>query len=159
MSQRHLAALTAAAMVATLGLAGCGKTSVTGAVRPTSVVNAQATQTLKDGFKHVHLAAFSKLDANADGTIDEYEAGPYIDLRDMTKADTNQNGKLSHEEFMAYATRTGLFGWFHTDQASFLSGQRNAMLKAFSRLDANKDMLLVPAEMTDGALAANNLTL
>lgn len=153
----RLACLALAAALMT----GCGAQAVPGAAdaRVAAAAEAQATKTLKDGFKHVYGAAFQKLDANADHAIDEYEAGPFIDLRDMVKADSNKNGKLTEKEFTEFATRGGLFGLFHQNPDSFFKSHRRSMLKAFDKLDANKNHLLSPAELGDAAVTATKLSL
>ena len=158
MATRFTTLLAASAAVAML--AGCGQTAVNGAqVRAAAAAEAQATKTLKDGFKHVYGAAFSKCDANGDGNIDEYEAGPFIDLRDFARADENKNGKLTNKEFMGWANRGWIFGLFAQDAQGFFTSTRRSLLKSFSRLDADKNMMLSPAELNDGALSGANLSL
>ncbi|MDB5098057.1 MAG: hypothetical protein JWM80_2478 [Cyanobacteria bacterium RYN_339] len=152
--------LALAAGVAAVMMTGCGThANPAAAVRGAAVTEAQATKTLLDGFGNVYEAAFQKLDANADGAVDEYEAAPFIDLRDMVKADENKDGKLSNKEFTTYGTREGLFGWCHQTKTQFLNQQRSSLLKAFDKLDGNKDRLLTPAEVGAAAIAAQKLTL
>ena len=149
------AAATAVAM-----LAGCGATAMPNAnVRAQMAAEAQATKTLKDGFKHVYAAAFAKCDANADNAIDEYEAGPFIDLRDFARADENKNGKLTNKEFLGWANRGWIFGLFAQNADGFFKSQRRSMLKSFDKLDADKNKLLSENELNDGALTGANLSL
>lgn len=158
MATRLTTTITAVAAVAML--AGCGANALPNAqVRAQMAAEAQATQTLKDGFKHVYAAAFSKCDANADGAIDEYEAGPFLDLRDFGRADENKNGKLTNKEFLDWANRGWIFGLFAQDADGFFKSQRRSMLKAFDRLDADKNHLLSETELNDGALANAKLSL
>jgi Ca2+-binding EF-hand superfamily protein len=152
--------LALAAGVAAAFMTGCGThANPTAAVRGAAITEAQATKTLLDGFGNVYEAAFQKLDANADGNIDEYEAGPFIDLRDYQKADENKDHSLTKKEFTTYGTREGLFGWCHQTKDQFLKQQRNQLLKAFDKLDANKDHLLSPEELGAAAVTAQKLTL
>jgi Ca2+-binding EF-hand superfamily protein len=159
MATRLTTALTAAAAVAML--AGCGANPAlpSAQARAAAAAEAQATKTLKDGFKHVYGAAFAKCDANADGNIDEYEAGPFIDLRDFARADENKNGKLTNKEFLAWANRGWIFGLFAQDADGFFKSQRKSLLKAFDRLDADKNRVLSQQELNDGALTGAKLTL
>lgn len=151
---------TVAAAAAVAMLAGCGATALPGTqVRAQMAAEAQATKTLKDGFKHVYAAAFAKCDANADGAIDEYEAGPFLDLRDFARADENKNGKLTNKEFLGWANRGWIFGLFAQDADGFFKSQRRSMLKAFGKLDADKNRLLSATELNDGALTSAKLTL
>jgi Ca2+-binding EF-hand superfamily protein len=152
-----LALITAAAAT----LTGCGTTAGPNAaqLRAQQAAEAQAAKTLKEGFKHVYAAAFAKCDANTDGAIDEYEAGPFIDLRDFVRADENKNGKLTNKEFMAWANRGWIFGLFAQDADGFFKSQRRSMLKAFGKIDADKNMLLSPQELNDGALSGAKLSL
>lgn len=152
---------TLAAIAAATVLAGCGANSAmpNAQVRAQLAAEAQATKTLKDGFKHVYAAAFGKCDANADGAIDEYEAGPFIDLRDFARADENKNGKLTNKEFMGWANRGWIFGLFAQNADGFFKSQRRSLLKSFGRLDADKNMLLSANELNDGALTGANLSL
>jgi Ca2+-binding EF-hand superfamily protein len=114
--------------------------------------DASATKTLVAAFKHIHNAAFTKFDANGDKAIDEYEAGPGIDLKDFQKADKNRNGKLTKTEFLAYADGDSFFGFFHQDKNKFMSATRDALYKAFQKLDSNRDRLLSTEEMNNKAL-------
>ncbi len=158
MATRLTYTITAAAAVALL--AGCGANPLpNGQVRAQLAAEAQATKTLKDGFKHVYAAAFGKCDANADAAIDEYEAGPFIDLRDFARADENKNGKLTNKEFMSWANRGWIFGLFAQDADGFFKSQRRSLLKSFDRLDADRNRLLSQTELNDGALTGANLSL
>lgn len=159
MATRLTLALTAAVSAAILAGCGAAPTTSTAQLRAAAAAEAQAAKTLKDGFKHVYGAAFSKLDANSDNAIDEYEAGPFIDLRDFVRADENKNGKLTSKEFLGWANRGWIFGLFAQDADGFFKSQRRSMLKSFAKLDADKNMLLSPAELNDGALSGAKLTL
>jgi hypothetical protein len=66
---------------------------------------------------------------------------------------------LSEKEFLSWATRGGLFGLFREDAKSFARTYRSFLLKAFARLDVDRNKLLSPAEMNDGALHGANITL
>ena len=159
MATRLTYALTAVAVAAVLAGCGAAPNLASAQARAAAQAEAQATKTLKDGFKHVYAAAFTKLDANTDSAIDEYEAGPFIDLRDFARADDNKNGKLTNKEFQAWANRGWIFGLFAQDADGFFKSQRRSMLKSFAKLDADKNMLLSPAELNDGALSGAKLTL
>lgn len=149
MKMRALVVTAAVAML----LAGCGKgysPALPASAQPG--INASATRTLLDGYRHIHLAVFSKMDSNADQHIDEYEAGPDLDLKDFAKADTSKNGKISKREFMAYATEGKFFGFMRQDKNDFMKQARSALLKAFAKLDKNKNLLVEKDEMTTEAL-------
>ena len=145
MTQSMIATVAAAVL-----LAGCGQgANVAGLANASSAgVNASATKTLLASFKHIYNAAFAKFDANGDKAIDEYEWGP-IDLRDFTRADKNRNGKLTRAEFMAYADGGG---FFRQDKNKFMKDTRDALNKAFNKLDANRDRMLSKEEMNNKAL-------
>lgn len=117
-----------------------------------SGAQAAATKTLKNGFKHLHLAAFSRLDANADNQVDEYEAGSAMDLKDFTRADKNRNGKLTKTEFMNFATSGSVFGFIRQDKNAFMRQTRDVLWRAFQRLDSDRDRHLKPLELSDKAL-------
>jgi hypothetical protein len=144
-----LAALSAAVL-----LSGCGQTPMSTALPAANSagIEAEATKTLLKSFYHIHMAAYTKFDANGDKTIDEYEAGPGIDLKDFARADKNHNGKLTKSEFMAYADGDGLFGFFHQDKNKFMNQTRDALYKAFGKLDSNRDRLLQTDEMNAKAM-------
>lgn len=150
------ALLTALAGALALGLTGCGRGATTMApamVKTNAASEALATATLKDGFKRVYAAAFSRHDANQDGVIDEYEAGPFFQLNVFAKADQNKDGKLGPAEFLDHASRSGLFGLFHQDADDFFKSTRRSLGKAFKALDTNKDNLLEAKELSDAAIA------
>lgn len=146
--------MTAAAMMTAL-LAGCGTSGMMVPYQSGMVaapMQAEATTTLEQGFVDVYLAAFAKLDANNDGRIDEYEAGPAINLNDFQKADTNHDHKLTRTEFMRYADQSGLFGFMHQNKYQFMEATRNALWGAFQKLDRNHDRLIEESEMSDAAM-------
>ncbi|MEB3188365.1 MAG: EF-hand domain-containing protein [bacterium] len=101
---------------------------------------AAATRTLRDGFRNIHMAIFTKIDGNGDGYIDEYEAGPFFSLTrefpnaDKTKSGKRGNGKISKAEFMRYATAGGLLSGKDTPSA-FTDRMRAFIAQAFTRLD------------------------
>ena len=102
--------------------------------------DAAATRTLRDGFRNVHMAIFTKIDGNGDGYIDEYEAGPFFSLtREFPNADKSKtgkrgNGKISKAEFIRYATVGGLLSGKDTPTA-FADRMRAFLAQAFTRLD------------------------
>ncbi|MFN3429813.1 MAG: hypothetical protein ACK46X_07655 [Candidatus Sericytochromatia bacterium] len=151
---KRLTQTTMATLAAAVLLAGCGQGAISPAIptAQTGAMQAEATKTLTKAFAHIHLAAFTKLDANSDKSIDEYEAGPSIDLKDFQKADKNRNGKLTKTEFMNYATGGSLFGFVRQDKNDFMKDTRDALAKAFGKLDSNRDRLLTKEEMTSKAL-------
>ncbi|MEB3283892.1 MAG: hypothetical protein VKN33_01215 [Candidatus Sericytochromatia bacterium] len=143
-----------------VSVAGCGTAGMpTTQVRPTEVGRAQSLTGLLEGFNQVHHAAFTKADANRDQQVDEFEAGPFIDVRDFRRADADRNGRLSEKEFMGWATRGGVLGLFNQDAKSFARAYRTSLLRAFKRLDTDRNQLLTPAEMNDGALDSANVAL
>src|ERR1035437_6721243 len=93
---------------------------VTAPTLVTSQLDAQSTSTLTRGFRDIYMALFTKLDANEDAYLDEYEASTAIDIKDFAKADKDGDGKLSKNEFMAYADGGGLFGFLHQNANSFM---------------------------------------
>jgi hypothetical protein len=143
-----------ATAVATLMLAGCGKTgpATMATVAPQAVTEAQATATLLKGFRDIHYAVFTKLDANTDGRLDEYEASAAISLADFQKADKSRDHKISKTEFMNFATDGGLFGFLHQSRTDFLNQARKALLNAFNKLDKNRDRMLQQSELSEAAL-------
>lgn len=147
--------LIATAAIAVL-LAGCGKSATAPALPGIPAlppaVEAQATRTLLTSFKHIHLALFTKLDANTDNQIDEYEAGASMDLKDFGRADKNGNGKLTKTEFMNFATGGALFGFMRQDKAGFMKQTRDVLWRAFQRLDGDKNRMLKPQELGEKAL-------
>lgn len=147
---KHLTQTLMASLTAAVLLSGCGQSANVAGLASTNAAgfNAEATKTLKKAFNHIHQAAFSKFDSNADKSIDEYEWGP-IDLKDFSKADKNRNGKLTKTEFMNYADGTG---FFRQDKDDFMKATRTALGKAFSKLDANRDRMLQKEEMNSKAL-------
>jgi predicted small lipoprotein YifL len=144
----------AAALAASLS--ACGQQHATMVAAPLAAnapITAKATQTLLNGHRQIYMALFQKLDANEDGFLDEYEASAAIDVKDFAKADNAKTGKLSKRQFMAYADGSnGVLGFLHQSRTSFASQARDAMLKAFARLDKNKDRYLQPSELTEDAL-------
>ncbi|MEB3197184.1 MAG: hypothetical protein VKP62_08270 [Candidatus Sericytochromatia bacterium] len=149
----HVRLFALAALVLTL--AACGATPLKAPLSPQSLAGtfeAEATKTLLAGFKHIHMAAYARIDANANGEIDEYEAGSSIDLKDFTRADRNRNGRLSKREFMDYATGGSVFGFLRQDRVAFMKQTRDVLWRAFQRLDGDRDRQLKPAELNEKAL-------
>jgi Ca2+-binding EF-hand superfamily protein len=143
-------------------LSGCGTNaapSLPVAPQAAAGMDAQATKTLLTSFKNIFLASFTKIDANSDGAIDEYEAGPNINLRDFSAADKNHNGKLTKNEFMNYATGGSVFGFLKQDKNAFMRATRNALASSFNHLDKNRDRLLSSSEMSDKSLAKERIYL
>lgn len=134
-------------------LAGCGVGPSTGlAPATTGHVAAASTQGLKEGFDRINQAVFNKLDANHDGYIDEYEAGPTIPLNSFTQIDRNGDGKIPQQQFLAYATAGGFFSG-PDNEDKFLGRMRDFLGDVFNRLDANHDGYLSRDEVSDVALA------
>ncbi len=128
---RFLAASSALLMV------GCGAVPATG-LKATAEgqVNAQASQTLRQGFEDVHKAIFDALDRNKDGSVDEYEAGPYFNLRtEFPKADRGKAGMINYNEFMHYATKGGFLA-SNDSPEKFLERMRGFLDGAFKSFDA-----------------------
>lgn len=148
--KKHLTQSLMATVAAAVLLSGCGQSAnMAGLASPTAAgFDASATKTLVAAFKHIHNAAFTKFDANGDKAIDEYEWGP-IDLRDFTRADKNRNGKLTKTEFMNYADGGG---FFRQDKNRFMKDTRDALNKAFNKLDSNRDRMLEKEELNNKAL-------
>jgi hypothetical protein len=140
-------------------LAGCGAAAPGARVRSANTVAARTVAGLEEGFNVIYGAAFSRADANGDLAVDEFEAGPFIDVRDFRQADDDGNGKLTDKEFRGWATRGWLFGFFGQDQKAFVRQQRRALLAAFAQLDADRNGLLAPSELTDSAVQAAKIRL
>lgn len=143
----------AAAAALLVALAGCG-TSQTLSAAPGAGFAANSTAGLKAGFKRIYGGIFAKMDGDANGWVDEAEAGQYMSMRDFEAADTASGwgsaNRLSKTEFMAWATRTVL--WFHDTPDSFANRLRLDLGRAFNRLDANRDGLLVKNEISQADL-------
>ncbi|MEB3198870.1 MAG: hypothetical protein VKP62_16890 [Candidatus Sericytochromatia bacterium] len=146
--------------VALLVASGCARAGNPGpVVSVPGSLGVRSEAGLAEGFNKVYAAAFAKADANADLMIDEFEAGPFIDVRDYQRADDDRNGKLSEREFRTWASRGGVFGLFHQNVGDFVRIYRRSLLKAFEHLDTDKNALLSPSESNDAALQRANLTL
>jgi hypothetical protein len=157
-NQRSASALIAAAVIAS-ALTGCG---ANGAM-PTAAnnlaagnVEAKEATVLKKAFDRIHRAVFTKLDADSNKKIDEYEAGPQLSLKDFGKADKNKNHNLTYSEFKGYAV-TNLF-LFKDTPNSFLTRFRGDLGKVFSRLDSNRNGLLEKSEVSNADLKKLRLT-
>jgi hypothetical protein len=140
-------------------LAGCGTTGtmVPGMAAATAGdVEAMQSTVLKKAFERIHQAVFHKLDVDQNKAIDEYEAGPQLSLKDFDRADKSHNHKLTYSEFKSYAV-TNLFLFKDTPQ-SFLNRFRSDLAKVFSRLDSNRDGLLVKSEVSNRDLQKLRLT-
>ncbi|MEB3299680.1 MAG: hypothetical protein VKO21_09370 [Candidatus Sericytochromatia bacterium] len=129
------AALTGA-LVATTGLLGCGTTpNAAVSANAGGTVSAQSSAVLRQGFEDVHKAIFGVMDSNADGNIDEYEAGPFFNLRtEFPRADKSKAGIINYNEFMTYATKGGFLGINDTPER-FLERERRNLDRAFRVLD------------------------
>lgn len=150
LSQALMATLTTAVL-----LTGCGTVGApTLPMAPQAgSVDALATTTLLNSFKHIHMAAFTKMDVNKDNQIDEYEAGGGMDLKAFTAADKSKNHKLSKKEFMDFAMGGALFGFMKQDKNAYMKQARAALADAFTKLDRDKDRLLEKSEMSNKTLA------
>lgn len=146
--------------LAIAGLTGCGQlpgTSVRSA--GSTQVAASSTQALKAGFTRVHQAIFAKLDANHDGSIDEYEAGPTIPLNIFTKLDRNNDGMITQAQFIQFATAGGFFTGSDTEDRFFVR-MRDYLGTAFTKFDqpasgmfSRGDGFLTREELSDKAVA------
>ena len=157
-TNRTASALIAGAVIAS-ALTGCGAagTMPTAASQVTGGnVEAMEATVLKKAFDRIHRAVFTKLDVDGNKKIDEYEAGPQLSLKDFGKADKNRNHNLTYSEFKNYAV-TNLFLYRDTPQ-SFLTRFRGDLAKVFSRLDSNRDGLLVKSEVSNADLKKLRLT-
>ena len=148
--------LAAVAIAALLG--GCG---TPGGLMPAmrtapGQMQAESTAGLEAGFTRIHQAIFNKLDANHDGFIDEYEAGPTLNMDDFQRADVNHDGKLSYQEFLNYSVKYLFF--FHTTAQQFEANFRKELYDAFQRLDVDHDGLLSQDELTTPALVRLHLS-
>lgn len=165
MSQSRTRSLLLATTLAATMLAGCGVGGTTVGLQANQAVgfDAAASATLRKGFKDIHNAIFTMIDANGDNFIDEYEAGPYFNLtREFPKADKGKNGKgngkISRTEFMRYATAGGFLTGKDTPE-KFLNRMRSFLATAFNRLDKKEggifgtgDKYLTPEELSSTAL-------
>jgi Ca2+-binding EF-hand superfamily protein len=136
-------------------LAGCG-------VQPTvpttvaATMSAKSTAGLTAGFEAIHKAVFGRLDANHDSTIDEFEAGATISLKDYQKVDLNHDGVLQYSEFMSYATKGG-FLQKNDNPSRWVARFRDSLGNTFKQLDKSRDGLLEAAELSDAALTKSGL--
>ena len=134
----------AALIVATM--AGCGTQGLAGSTAkvPDATFEALSASGLKKAFTRVHKAIFNAMDADKNKWLDEYEVGKHMTMSEFRKADRADGwgsaGRLSQTEFVDYATST--FLWFNQDKDSFANSFRQALAKAFNRLDSNDDGLL-----------------
>ena len=161
--------LIAATLAATM-LAGCGVGGTTIGLQGTQAAgfDAAASKTLRQGFKDLHTAIFTRIDTNGDNFIDEYEAGPFFSLtREFPKADKGKNGKgngkISRTEFMKYATAGG-FLTSSDNPDRFLARMRTFLATAFNRLDQKEggffgkgDGYLTSQELSSKALRSLGL--
>ncbi|HBN08296.1 MAG TPA: hypothetical protein DD435_06525 [Cyanobacteria bacterium UBA8530] len=141
-----------------LAIVGCGTAanspSLKTGLNGTTTLEADATNTLKKGFKALHKAIFAKIDANHDRFIDEYEAGANISLKDMANMDKNHDGKISYTTFIEYATKTTFLGyipWFPDTDLKFMKRIREDLQWVFRKMDTNGSWLLEPAELSTAA--------
>ncbi|HEY9721508.1 MAG TPA: EF-hand domain-containing protein [Oscillatoriaceae cyanobacterium] len=152
---KKLTLTMAAAAMMTAMLAGCGTSGMMVPYQSglmAAPLQAESTTALEQGFLDIYMAEFNKLDANSDNYVDEYEAGPAVDLNDFQKADANRDHRLSRTEFMRYADQSGLFGFLHQNKNQFMQATRNALYGAFQKLDKNHDRLIEENEMSDSAM-------
>lgn len=159
--KKHLTHSLAATAVAAMLLSGCGTSGFSPAMPAAQQgsLAARSTQGLEDGYKHIHMAIFSKLDMNKDLRIDEYEAAPDLALKDFQRADNNRDGKLTRKEFMDYAAGDSFFGFMRQDKKKFMRQAREALIRAFRKLDEDKDFLLDSDDLTNEALKKVGLNL
>ena len=148
---------SAAAALTIAMLAGCGTQGVANLAGTRAEVDTFGTMSasgLKKAFTRVHKAIFTNMDADKNGWLDEYEVGKHMSMSEFRKADKKQGwgsaGKLSRTEFVDYATTT--FLWFNQDKDSFANSFRQALTKAFNRLDENDDGLLKKTELSQNDL-------
>lgn len=151
--------VSAALGLALLGLAGCGVPTAGTTSASSTKVSASATAALKAGFGRIHKAIFGNLDANHDGHIDEYEAGPTIPLNLFTKLDRNADGKISEAQFVQFATAGGFFTGADTEDKFFVR-MRDYLGTAFTKLDlptggmfSRGDGFLTREELADARVA------
>lgn len=144
-------------------LTACGTTGTASSPTTPTVaggLTASSTAGLQKAFTRVHRAIFDKLDGNKDGWLDEYEVGKHMTMAEFQKADKKDGwgsaGRLSRTEFTEWATRT--FLWFNQDKEGFANSFRGALAKAFNRLDANRDGLLVRTEVSMADLSRLRLS-
>jgi hypothetical protein len=150
------AALVAGTMMVAI-LAGCGTSLNTpAAVRSNADAQAMEATVLKKALERIHQAVYTRLDVDANKSIDEYEAGPNLTLKDFKNADKNNNHKLTYAEFKKYAV-TELF-FFKDTPDSFLKRFRQDLGSVFRRLDSNKDGMLVKNEVSNADLTKLRLT-
>lgn len=155
-NSRTSAALVAGTMMVAI-LAGCGTSINTPAtVRTAADAQAMEATVLKKALERIHQAVYTRLDVDGNKSIDEYEAGPNLTLKDFKNADKNGNHKLTYAEFKKYAV-TELF-FFKDTPDSFLKRFRQDLGSVFRRLDSNKDGMLVKNEVSNADLAKLRLT-
>ncbi|MBM3266462.1 MAG: hypothetical protein FJZ01_02335 [Candidatus Sericytochromatia bacterium] len=126
-----------AAASATMVVVGCGTSPVTGLSATTGTqLNSKSSAALRQGFEDIHKAIFDMVDRNKDGSIDEYEAGPYFNLRsEFPKADRGKAGAINYNEFMAYATKGGFLAG-NDSPDKFLDRMRGFLDGAFKSFDS-----------------------
>lgn len=125
------------AVSSALLVVGCGSVPTAGmGVKTDGQLDAKASATLRQGFEDIHKAIFDALDRNKDGSIDEYEAGPYFNLRsEFPKADRGKAGMINYNEFMHYATKGGFLSPNDTPER-FLDRMRGFLDGAFKSFDS-----------------------
>lgn len=169
MRQKQVLSTLVAVSAALTMLAGCGLSSGVNiglTTESNTGFDAAATKTLKEGFRNIHMAIFTKIDTNGDGYIDEYEAGPYFNLtHEFPAATRTRNGhstRISKSEFLRYATAGGLLSGRDTPTA-FMQRMRGFLAQVFSKLDkpaagsgwfSKGDGYLTPDELSDKAVAS-----
>jgi hypothetical protein len=161
MSIRHVVSI--ALVLSVVGCARSGPLNVS-AFNPR--VGVRSSDVLKKGFTDIYSAVFEKLDINKDGEIDEYEAGPTIDLRKFARVDQKRNGKLAKKEFLDFALGRNFITKLLPEpklikfqEGMFLHQARAAISGDMRRLDHNRDGYLMPEELSDKALGKLKINL
>lgn len=163
MRHKHLIGSLIAFSAAVTMLAGCGVPATSTALSTGSTFGFEALSSkgLRQSFKDMHMAIFTKIDGNSDGRIDEFEAGPYFDLAKAFPAAAKKSGKISKTEFVTYATAGGFLSG-KDNPTAFMTRMRDFLSKVFQRLDkpakgsgffAKGDGYLSTEEMSDQAVA------
>lgn len=158
-----LVGLVAIALVAGCGASPAGNQTL---AHPSTslLLESRSTQGLLAAFDRIHKAIFDRIDTNKDGSLDEYEAGNTMSLRDFEKADLNLTGKIEYREFVLFATDNGWKGWIpgfgKNDTAEkFASRFRRYLADRFDRLDLNGDGFLKNYELSNRDLQRTMLGL
>ncbi|MEB3300098.1 MAG: hypothetical protein VKO21_11510 [Candidatus Sericytochromatia bacterium] len=156
-------------LVAATLLVACGGPSTTSssAVRPSTAaaqLEARSTAGLLAGFDRVHKAIFARQDADGDGKLTEYEAGPMFALDRFRGIDLDLDGSISYREFVFAATDRGFPSWWpgqaKRDNAERFAGRfRDYLANRFVRFDTSRDGYLVDRELSNADLSRVRLGL